>query len=62
FRCASEAEAEAWRQAWQATNSSVVDDCRGVLQVYSDGSIVRSKQSGFPLPYEDDGTVVWKDL
>ncbi|GLJ44645.1 hypothetical protein SUGI_0938440 [Cryptomeria japonica] len=39
-----------------------VEDCRGVLKVYSDGSIVRSPQPGFPLPYADDGRVEYKDV
>ncbi|RZS16038.1 hypothetical protein BHM03_00047983 [Ensete ventricosum] len=39
----------------------VVDDCRGVLRVLSDGAIVRSQNPGFPIPVVDDGSVEWKD-
>ncbi|KAF8369630.1 hypothetical protein HHK36_032347 [Tetracentron sinense] len=39
-----------------------VDECRGVLRVYSDGSIIRSTQPSFNVPIGDDGSVVWKDL
>ncbi|XP_061372454.1 carboxylesterase 15-like [Gastrolobium bilobum] len=44
------------------SNPTVVDECRGVLHVYSDGSIVRSSKPGFNVPVEDDGTVLWKDV
>jgi acetyl esterase/lipase len=40
----------------------VVDDCRGVLHVYSDGSIVRSSKPSFDVPVKDDGSVLWKDV
>ncbi|KAK4255320.1 hypothetical protein QN277_008333 [Acacia crassicarpa] len=40
----------------------VVDDCRGVLQVYSDGSIVRSSKPSFNVTVHDDGSVLWKDV
>jgi acetyl esterase/lipase len=40
----------------------VVDDCRGVLHVYSDGSIVRSSKPSFNVPIHDDGSVLWKDV
>lgn len=39
-----------------------VEECRGVLRVYSDGSIVRSSQPSFAVPVHDDGSVVWKDV
>ncbi|GFP94926.1 probable carboxylesterase 15 [Phtheirospermum japonicum] len=40
----------------------VVEDCLGIIQVFSDGSIVRSDQNiKFPMKVEDDGDVVWKD-
>lgn len=39
-----------------------VDECRGVLRVYSDGSIVRSSNPSFSVPVLDDGSVLWKDL
>ncbi|CAK9184646.1 unnamed protein product [Ilex paraguariensis] len=38
-----------------------VDECRGVLRVYSDGSIVRSNKPSFDAPVHDDGSVLWKD-
>ncbi|KAI4322506.1 hypothetical protein L6164_022194 [Bauhinia variegata] len=40
----------------------VVDECRGVLHVYSDGSIVRSSKPSFNVPELDDGSVLWKDV
>ncbi|XP_019186320.1 PREDICTED: probable carboxylesterase 15 [Ipomoea nil] len=41
----------------------VVEDCSGILQVYSDGSIFRSKDEdiNFPFPVHDDASVHWKD-
>ncbi|KAL7226291.1 hypothetical protein ACSBR1_021413 [Camellia fascicularis] len=39
-----------------------VDECRGVLRVYSDGSIVRSSKPSFNVPVHDDGSVIWKDV
>lgn len=39
-----------------------VDECRGVLRVYSDGSIVRSDKPSFSVPVIDDGSVLWKDV
>lgn len=39
-----------------------VDECRGVLRVYSDGSIRRSSKSSFDVPVNDDGSVAWKDV
>ncbi|CAI9785822.1 unnamed protein product [Fraxinus pennsylvanica] len=39
-----------------------VDDCRGVLKVYSDGSIWRSNKPSFEVPVHDDGSVLWKDV
>ncbi|KAF3973125.1 hypothetical protein CMV_003436 [Castanea mollissima] len=44
------------------TTPRVIDDCRGVLQVYSDGSIVRSPKPSFNVPVQDDGSVLWKDV
>ncbi|CAJ1979078.1 unnamed protein product [Sphenostylis stenocarpa] len=44
------------------SEASVVEECRGVLHVYSDGSIVRSSGSSFNLDVNDDGTVSWKDV
>ena len=45
-----------------STTPHVIDDCRGVLQVYSDGSIVRSPKPSFNVPVQDDGSVLWKDV
>lgn len=41
----------------------VVEDCLGILQLYSDGSIFRSsdEQIDFKITFQDDGSVVWKD-
>ncbi|KAK4375040.1 hypothetical protein RND71_005717 [Anisodus tanguticus] len=42
----------------------VVEDCLGILQLYSDGSISRTSdnQSDFDnFPIKDDGSVLWKD-
>lgn len=39
-----------------------VDECRGVLRVYSDGSVVRSSKPSFDVPVHDDGSVLWKDV
>lgn len=44
------------------TTPRVIDDCRGVLQVYSDGSIARSPKPSFNVPVQDDGSVLWKDV
>ncbi|WOK91739.1 hypothetical protein Cni_G00430 [Canna indica] len=40
----------------------VVDDCRGVLRVLSDGTIVRTQNPSFLVPVVDDGSVEWKDV
>ncbi|GAV86766.1 Abhydrolase_3 domain-containing protein [Cephalotus follicularis] len=39
-----------------------VDECRGALRVYSDGSIWRSSKPSFNVPVNDDGSVLWKDV
>ncbi|XP_071724441.1 strigolactones hydrolase CXE15-like [Rutidosis leptorrhynchoides] len=39
-----------------------VDECRGVLRIYSDGSIWRSPNPSFNVPVNDDGSVLWKDV
>ncbi|CAL5356928.1 unnamed protein product [Camellia sinensis] len=44
-----------------ATPPQVVEDCFGVLKLYSDGSIVRSPIIDYQTPINDDGSVVWKD-
>jgi acetyl esterase/lipase len=45
-------------------SKTIVDECRGVLHVYSDGSIVRKLNPGpaFNIPVEENGTVLWKDV
>ncbi|XAR64821.1 Carboxylesterase [Bertholletia excelsa] len=39
----------------------LVEDCQGVLQLYSDGSIFRLHDIDFKIRVHDDGSVVWKD-
>lgn len=39
-----------------------VENCRNVLFVYSDGSIVRSAQPSFNATVHDDGSVLYKDV
>ncbi|KAM7522919.1 hypothetical protein LguiA_012821 [Lonicera macranthoides] len=39
-----------------------IDECRGALRIYSDGSIVRSAKPSFDVPVHDDGSVLWKDV
>ncbi|CAN6203092.1 unnamed protein product [Urochloa humidicola] len=55
------ASGEAAAAAEPARPPHVVDECRGVLFVYSDGSVVRRAQPGFATPVRDDGSVEWKD-
>ncbi|CAB4283108.1 unnamed protein product [Prunus armeniaca] len=43
-------------------NTLSYEECRGVLRVYSDGSIVRSPNPSFDVPVLDDGSVAWKDV
>ncbi|WCJ40211.1 alpha/beta-Hydrolases superfamily protein [Euphorbia peplus] len=45
-----------------STPAYEVDECRGVLRVFSDGSIWRSTQPSFKVPVHDDGSVLWKDV
>jgi acetyl esterase/lipase len=45
----------------EAAAPHVVEECRGVLFVYSDGSVVRRAAPGFATPVRDDGSVEWKD-
>ncbi|CAA0818778.1 Probable carboxylesterase 15 [Striga hermonthica] len=41
----------------------VVEDCAGLLQLFSDGSIFRRRENmNFSIEVQDDGTVVWTDL
>ncbi|THG13631.1 hypothetical protein TEA_024067 [Camellia sinensis var. sinensis] len=44
-----------------ATPPQVVEDCFGVLKLYSDGSIVRSPNVDYQFLINDDGSVEWKD-
>lgn len=39
----------------------IVEDCQGVLQLFSDGSIFRSENIDFPFPHQVDDSIVWKD-
>ncbi|PIN25326.1 Arylacetamide deacetylase [Handroanthus impetiginosus] len=39
----------------------VVENCLGIIQVLSDGSIFRSEDIKFPMKVQDDGSAVWKD-
>ncbi|KAK3028704.1 hypothetical protein RJ639_038957 [Escallonia herrerae] len=39
----------------------VVENCQGILQVFSDGSIFRLDNIDFNIPVQDDGSVIWKD-
>lgn len=39
-----------------------VEECRGVLRVYDDGSIWRSDKPSFQVAVRDDGSVLWKDV
>ncbi|XP_043699317.1 probable carboxylesterase 15 isoform X1 [Telopea speciosissima] len=45
-----------------ATTPYVVEDYRGMLQVYSDGSIVRSYPQNLNVGVHEDGSVIWKDV
>ncbi|CAN0909425.1 Probable carboxylesterase 15 [Linum grandiflorum] len=38
-----------------------VEECRGVLRVYQDGTVWRSSEPSFSVPVNDDGSVIWKD-
>ncbi|XP_051150132.1 probable carboxylesterase 15 [Andrographis paniculata] len=41
----------------------IVEDCLGIVQVFSDGSISRCHDNdiNFPMKVQDDGSAVWKD-
>ncbi|ERM93629.1 hypothetical protein AMTR_s00004p00146770 [Amborella trichopoda] len=40
-----------------------IENCRGLLRVFSDGSTIRiSQPEGFQIPIDEDGSVSWKDL
>ncbi|XP_073032786.1 strigolactones hydrolase CXE15 [Primulina eburnea] len=39
----------------------IVEDCFGIVLVYSDGSISRPSDINFPMKVQDDGSAVWKD-
>ncbi|XP_057779896.1 probable carboxylesterase 15 [Salvia miltiorrhiza] len=45
----------------ESPHPRVVEDCLGILQLFSDGSISRTHDIQFPTKVEDDGTAVWKD-
>lgn len=46
-----------------STEPHVVEDCRGVLQLMSDGTVRRSAEPPFPVEVPDDGCgVEWKDV
>ncbi|KAK6944164.1 Alpha/beta hydrolase fold-3 [Dillenia turbinata] len=40
----------------------IVENCQGIVQVYSDGTITRTSQIDLNIPIHDDGSAVWKDL
>ncbi|EPS60690.1 hypothetical protein M569_14110 [Genlisea aurea] len=39
----------------------VVEDILGIIQLFSDGTILRSPEIDFPMKVHDDGTAIWKD-
>ncbi|KAL3532206.1 hypothetical protein ACH5RR_005727 [Cinchona calisaya] len=39
----------------------VIEDCFGVLKLYNDGSIFRSKNTTYEVQTQDDGSTTWKD-
>ncbi|KAL0926446.1 hypothetical protein M5K25_002680 [Dendrobium thyrsiflorum] len=39
----------------------VVEECRGVLRLFNDGSILRSTEPSFIMPVEDDGSIEFAD-
>ncbi|KAL9153646.1 hypothetical protein ABFS82_10G063300 [Erythranthe guttata] len=39
----------------------IVEDCLGIVQLFSDGSVSRSDDVKFPMEVQDDGSAVWKD-
>lgn len=45
-----------------ATSPYEVDECRDVLEDYSDGSIVLTHKPSFNVPIKDDGSVILKDV
>ncbi|KAH7675270.1 Carboxylesterase protein [Dioscorea alata] len=48
--------------AGDETAPQVIDDCRGVLRVFNDGSIWRSPNPSYTTAVYDDGSIEWKDL
>ena len=44
-----------------APEPHVVEDCRGVLQLLSDGTVVRSGAAPYAVEDRDDGRVEWRD-
>ncbi|XP_043702738.1 probable carboxylesterase 15 [Telopea speciosissima] len=45
-----------------STTPYVVDDIFGALQIYSDGSIARTKPQNLNVGVQEDGSVIWKDV
>ncbi|KAL2476159.1 putative carboxylesterase [Abeliophyllum distichum] len=41
--------------------AQLVEDCLGIIKVYSDGSNFRSEVNDFPIKVQDDGSATWKD-
>lgn len=52
------------RNIYREMSTSIyeVEEVRGVLRIYSDGSIVRSTKPSFEVPVHDDGSVIFKDV
>ncbi|KAF3329851.1 putative carboxylesterase 15 [Carex littledalei] len=40
----------------------IVEECRGLLKLMSDGTVIRSADPLFPFTLPDDGSIEWKDL
>ncbi|KAG0501583.1 hypothetical protein HPP92_001655 [Vanilla planifolia] len=45
-----------------AAGVAEVENCRDVLRVFGDGSIVRSPEPSFMVTVEDDGSIEWGDV
>ncbi|XP_031495883.1 probable carboxylesterase 15 [Nymphaea colorata] len=39
-----------------------VENFRGIVRVFSDGSVIRSDDPSAKVPIEDDGSIAWKDF
>ncbi|KAJ3705322.1 hypothetical protein LUZ61_009027 [Rhynchospora tenuis] len=46
----------------QTSPPHIVEECRGILFVYSDGSIIRSANPSYTVPVRDNSSVEWKDV